>query len=59
MIVTQRLAAIVSMTAVGIRSRRVMEKIGRAHDPADDVDRPLIAAGHHLRRHVLYRIRPG
>lgn len=39
-----------------IPSRRVMEKIGMHHNPADDFDHPLIAAGHPLRRHVLYRI---
>jgi RimJ/RimL family protein N-acetyltransferase len=39
-----------------VRSRRVMEKIGMTHSPADDFDHPLLAAGHPLRRHVLYRI---
>jgi ribosomal-protein-alanine N-acetyltransferase len=49
---------IVSMTTVGnLRSRRVMEKIGMTHDPADDFDHPSIPVGHPLRRHVLYRIR--
>ena len=48
---------IVSFTAVGnLRSRRVMEKIGMTHDPADDFDHPSLPAGHPLRRHVLYRI---
>lgn len=37
-------------------SRRVMEKIGMTHDAADDFDHPSLAAGHPLRRHVLYRI---
>ena len=37
--------------------RRVMEKIGMTHDPADDFDHPRLEAGHPLRRHVLYRIR--
>jgi RimJ/RimL family protein N-acetyltransferase len=37
-------------------SRRVMEKLGMTHDPADDFDHPLLAEGHPLRRHVLYRI---
>jgi RimJ/RimL family protein N-acetyltransferase len=49
---------IVSFTAVGnLRSRRVMEKLGMTHDPADDFDHPSLAPGHPLRRHVLYRIR--
>jgi len=49
---------VVSFTAVGnLRSRRVMEKLGMTHDPADDFDHPSLAPGHPLRRHVLYRIR--
>jgi ribosomal-protein-alanine N-acetyltransferase len=48
---------IVSFTWEGnTASRRVMEKIGLTHDPADDFDHPNLAAGHRLRRHVLYRI---
>lgn len=51
------LAEIVAMTTpANHRSRRVMEKIGMTHDPADDFDHPKVAAGHPLRRHVLYRI---
>lgn len=38
------------------RSRRVMEKLGMHHDPADDFEHPLIPEGHALRRHVLYRL---
>jgi RimJ/RimL family protein N-acetyltransferase len=38
-------------------SRRVMEKLGMTHDPADDFDHPRLAEGHPLRRHVLYRAR--
>jgi hypothetical protein len=34
-----------------------MERIGMTHSPAEDFDHPLLAAGHPLRRHVLYRIR--
>ena len=50
---------IVSFTAAGnLRSRRVMEKLGMTHDPADDFDHPSLAPGHPLRRHVLYRVRP-
>jgi RimJ/RimL family protein N-acetyltransferase len=49
---------IVSFTAAGnLRSRRVMEKLGMTHDPADDFDHPSLAPGHRLRRHVLYRLR--
>ncbi len=48
---------IVSFTALdNARSRRVMEKLGMTHDPADDFEHPNLAAGHPLRRHVLYRI---
>jgi ribosomal-protein-alanine N-acetyltransferase len=48
---------IVSLTvAANTRSRRVMERIGMSHDPADDFDHPRLAQGHPLRRHVLYRI---
>ena len=49
---------IVSFTAAGnARSRRVMEKLGKTHDAADDFEHPGLAPGHALRRHVLYRIR--
>jgi RimJ/RimL family protein N-acetyltransferase len=37
------------------RSRRVMEKLGLTHDPADDFDHPRLPEGHPQRRHVLYR----
>lgn len=42
-------------TVANHKSRRVMEKLGLTHDPADDFDHPLLAdwAGC---RHVLYRI---
>ena len=47
---------IVSFTTLSnARSRRVMEKLGMTHDPADDFDHPGIPEGHPLRRHVLYR----
>ena len=39
------------------RSRRVMEKLGMTHDPADDFDHPGLPADYPLRRHVLYRIK--
>jgi hypothetical protein len=38
-------------------SRRVMEKLGMTHDPANDFDDPDLPEGHPLRRHVLYRAR--
>jgi ribosomal-protein-alanine N-acetyltransferase len=41
-------------TLANRRSRRVMEKIGLVF--AEEFDHPLIAEGHPLRRHVLYRI---
>lgn len=51
------LKEIVSFTVpANIRSRRVMEKLGMKHDPKDDFDHPLLAEGHPLRRHVLYRV---
>ena len=52
---------IVSFTVPGnFRSRRVMERLGMTHDPADDFDHPRMPEGHRLRRHVLYRLpRPG
>ncbi len=51
------LEKIVSFTAVqNMRSRRVMEKIGLHHNPADDFDHPRLPEGHPLRRHVLYQL---
>lgn len=51
------LAEIVAFTVVANdRSRRVMERLGMTHDPADDFDHPLIPEGHPMRRHVLYRL---
>jgi len=51
------LAEIVSFTVVANdRSRRVMQRLGMTHDPADDFDHPMIAEGHPMRRHVLYRL---
>jgi RimJ/RimL family protein N-acetyltransferase len=48
---------IVSFTVPdNVRSRRVMEKIGMSHNPADDFDHPVLPEGHRLRRHVLYRL---
>lgn len=49
---------VLSFTAVGnAKSRRVMEKIGMTHDPAEDFDHPNVPDGSPIRRHVLYRIR--
>ncbi len=51
------LPSLVSFTVpTNLRSRRVMEKIGMTRDEAEDFDHPRIAAGHPLRRHVLYRL---
>jgi RimJ/RimL family protein N-acetyltransferase len=41
------------------RSRRVMEKLGMTHDPADDFEHPFLPIGDPLRPHVLYRLRAG
>ncbi|MCU1500974.1 MAG: family acetyltransferase, partial [Ilumatobacteraceae bacterium] len=47
---------IVSFTTVqNTNSRRVMEKLGFTHDPADDFDHPLLGDRHEA-RHVLHRM---
>ena len=52
-----KLDSLVSFTVpANTRSRRVMEKLGMAHNPADDFDHPNLPEGHPLRRHVLYRL---
>lgn len=49
---------VLSFTSVGnAKSRRVMEKLGMTHDPADDFDHPGVPEGSPIRRHVLYRAR--
>lgn len=54
------LDGLVSFTTAGnVRSRRVMERIGMTHDPREDFEHPGLAAGHSLRRHVLYRLQRG
>ena len=54
---TLDLPEIVSFTVPeNLRSRRVMEKLRMTYDPADDFDHPLVAEGHPLCRHVLYRL---
>jgi len=48
---------LVSMTSPSnVRSQRVMERLGMTRDPDGDFDHPRIAAGHPLRRQVLYRL---
>jgi RimJ/RimL family protein N-acetyltransferase len=42
--------------AINARSRRVMERLGMTHDPAEDFPHPGIVAGDRLRPHVLYRL---
>jgi ribosomal-protein-alanine N-acetyltransferase len=55
---TLGLREVVAFTAAShLRSRRVMERLGMTRNPEDDFDHPKIAAGHPLRRHVLYRLR--
>jgi len=49
---------VVSFTVpANLRSRRVMERLGMSHNPADDFDHPKLPEGHPMRRHVLYRIK--
>jgi ribosomal-protein-alanine N-acetyltransferase len=51
------LDSLVSFTVPeNLRSRRVMEKLGMTHDPADDFDHPRLPEDHPMRRHVLYRL---
>jgi ribosomal-protein-alanine N-acetyltransferase len=53
-----RLDDVVSFTVpANVRSRRVMEKLGMTHDPTDDFDHPKLPEGHHLRPHLLYRLK--
>jgi ribosomal-protein-alanine N-acetyltransferase len=37
-------------------SRRVMEKLGMTHSPAENFEHPALPEGHPLREHVLYRM---
>ncbi len=54
---TLNLNQIVSFTTTANqRSRRVMEAIGMKRSAGEDFDHPMLAEGHPLRRHVLYRI---
>ena len=43
-------------TSANDRSRRVMERIGMAHDPDGDFEHPALPPGHPVRPHVLYRL---
>ncbi len=52
------LSEVVSFTVpANVRSRRVMERLGMRHFPAEDFEHPRLPEGHPLRRHVLYRLR--
>ncbi|MEJ8474943.1 GNAT family N-acetyltransferase [Roseibium algae] len=52
------LEEIVSFTTVTNQpSRRVMERIGMVHNPADDFLHPALEEGHPLEAHVLYRLK--
>jgi ribosomal-protein-alanine N-acetyltransferase len=54
---TLGLESLVSFTTEqNVRSRRVMEKLGMAFDPAESFDHPNLPPNHPLRRHVLYRL---
>jgi RimJ/RimL family protein N-acetyltransferase len=54
---TVGLSELVSFTtAQNTASRRVMEKLGMKHDPAEDFDHPAVPADWVERRHVLYRL---
>ena len=53
-----QLDEIVAMTIPANRpSRRVMEKLGMSHNPADDFDHPLVDPDSPMYRHVLYRLK--
>jgi RimJ/RimL family protein N-acetyltransferase len=54
---TLGLNEIVSFTIpANTTSRRVMEKLGMTHDPADNFDHPGVPEGDPTRPHVLYRL---
>jgi RimJ/RimL family protein N-acetyltransferase len=51
------LSEVVAFTFTGNQpSRRVMERLGMTHDPAEGFDYPTLPADHPLRPHVLYRL---
>ncbi len=43
-------------SALNVRSRRLMERLGMRRDPAEDFEHPRIESGHWLAAHVLYRL---
>jgi len=52
------LREVVSFTVpANVRSWRVMERIGMRRFPHEGFDHPLLAPGHPLRRHLLFRLR--
>jgi RimJ/RimL family protein N-acetyltransferase len=52
-----RLTGLVAYTAErNLRSRRLMERLGMHHDPAEDFRHPRLSAGDPLAPHVLYRL---
>ncbi len=52
------LTEIVSFTVpANLRSIAVMERIGMTRDIAGDFEHPKVPENHHLRKHVLYRLR--
>jgi RimJ/RimL family protein N-acetyltransferase len=53
----QRTEVVAMTTPVNVRSQRVMERLGMRRDPRDDFEHPLIAEGHPLRTHMLYRLK--
>ncbi|WP_262691244.1 GNAT family N-acetyltransferase [Kordiimonas aestuarii] len=51
------ISEVIAITSVNNSpSRRVMEKIGMAHDAAGDFDHPMVPLESPVSRHVLYRI---
>ncbi len=46
-------------TTLNVRSQAVMTRLGMTRDEDGDFDHPNLPEGSPLRRHVLYRIRPG
>lgn len=45
------------MTKSNVRSRRMAERLGMTHAPADDFEDATVPIGHWQRPHVLYRIK--
>jgi RimJ/RimL family protein N-acetyltransferase len=55
---TLHLEEVVSFAArVNLRSVKVMQRLGMAHDSEEDFNHPKLPAGHVLQRHVLYRLK--